>query len=219
MNNICILGATGLVGSLFLQNILEDNRVDTVYTIGRSKTGLKHKKLIEIEFDLFKLNELDLGQYNLSVLCCCIGTTAKKTPDKELYHKIDFGIPVNAAALCEKYQIPIFQVISAFGADSNSKIFYNRTKGEMENSVLLKKIKHIFILQPSLIIGPRKEYRLGEKLAGILMRFFSFLFVGPLRAFRPIEASQIAIAMHKLIYLNHKSGRIISPEIKTIANL
>ncbi|MDA8595947.1 nucleoside-diphosphate sugar epimerase [Flavobacteriaceae bacterium] len=219
MTNIGILGATGLVGSLFLDNILQDSRIDRVYTFGRRKTGVVHSKLVEIESDLFQLNDLAISQYQLSSLCCCIGTTAKKTPDKSQYRKIDLGIPMNAAKLCEANNIPNFQVISAMGANANSKIFYNRIKGEMENAVLSTKIMKTYILQPSLIVGPRKERRLGERLAGSFMKYFSFLFAGPLKNYSPIKASEIAQAMQNLLFVEHPSGRINSTEIKKVASL
>ncbi|MGB0777770.1 MAG: nucleoside-diphosphate sugar epimerase [Flavobacteriaceae bacterium] len=219
MTNIGIIGATGLVGSLFLENILQDSRIDRVYTFGRRKTGVVHKKLVEIELDLFQLDDLEINQYQLSSLCCCIGTTAKKTPDKSLYRKIDLGIPIDAAKLCEANNIPNFQVISAMGANVNSKIFYNRTKGEMEKAVLSRKIGKAYILQPSLIVGPRKEYRLGERLAGGFMKYFSFLFIGPLKNYSPIKASEIAQSMKNLLFVEHPTGRINSTEIKKIASL
>jgi uncharacterized protein YbjT (DUF2867 family) len=66
---------------------------------------------------------------------CCTGTTANKTKDKGLYKQIDFGIPVSAAYLSKKNGIHNFLVVSALGANAESQVFYNKTKGEMEDAV------------------------------------------------------------------------------------
>ena len=157
-----ILGATGLTGSILLERLLTDDRYDGIKVFTRKPLGIKHKKLLEIPANLLELEKY-AEDFSGDEVYCCIGTTTKKTPDKELYRKIDFGIPVACAKLCLKNNIPTILIVSAIGANPESKIFYNKTKGEMEQAVLKLEIENTFILQPSLILGPRKEQRFGEK--------------------------------------------------------
>ena len=192
-----ILGATGLTGKLLLNRLLADESYETVKVFSRRAMGLEHPKLGEYVGDLFKLEHFQ-SNFTGDELFCCIGTTAKKTSDKAIYKQIDYGIPVAAAKLCKQNGIENFTVVSALGANAKSSVFYNRTKGEMEEEVLKQKIQHTYILRPSLIIGHRNEKRLGEAIASCFMNLIQVFLVGRYRKYRAIEAETIASAMHQL---------------------
>ena len=147
-----LLGATGLTGNLLLQQLLKDDDFQKIIPFSRSSVKLRQPKLEEHLIDLFQLkNHKD--QFHADIVFCCVGTTQKKTPDKETYRKVDFGILVTAAKLAKQNNIPKMIVVSAIGADKNSRFFYNKTKGEMEEAVLEQKISETYILRPSLIDG------------------------------------------------------------------
>lgn len=212
-----ILGASGLVGGILLEKLLRDHAFDYILSISRTSLKKKDDKLHELVLDL---KEVDFSRVrtDIDVVFCCVGTTAKKTPDQELYKTIDFGIPANFAAFAKENSIPMFQVISALGADKDSKIFYNRTKGEMEEAVLNQHIPYTYILQPSLIEGPRKEFRLGEKISIALFSLFSWAFVGKLKPYSKIKAETIAQTMLRLaINPITTDNRISSQKIKELA--
>ena len=114
--------------------------------------------------------------------------------------------------------IPTFLVISALGANKKSKIFYNRTKGRMEEEVLRNRIKNTYILQPSLIGGIRNEKRLGEKMAKLFMSVLNPFLIGGLKKYRSIHPKTIVNAMIWLANNEYKSGRIPSNEIQQIAD-
>ena len=189
-----VLGATGLTGGLLLEMLLEDNRYDQVKVFVRKSTGIKHQKLKEFTGYILEL-EYFKKDFFADEVYCCIGTTAKKTPNKKLYKKIDIGIPASAVRLCKINKIDTFIVMSSLGADVNSKVFYNKVKGEMEKSVLKEGVLNTYILRPSIILGNRDESRLGEKIGKIMMSTFQFLMIGKLKKYRPIKADKIAGAM------------------------
>lgn len=211
-----ILGATGLTGKILLENLLMDSRYEKVKLFSRSPVGVAHQKIEEHLIDLFELENVS-DKFKADEVFCCIGTTKKKTPDKNIYRKIDFGIPLSAAKLAKENGIGTFLVISALGADPTSKIFYNRTKGEMENAVLKMNIPNTFILQPSLITGQRNEKRTLESLAMNSMGLVDKLLIGPLKKYRGIEAETIAEAMIYLANNPINKNRIESDEIKRFA--
>ncbi len=105
---------------------------------------------------MFQL-EKEQQNFKADEVYVCIGTTKSKTPDKEKYKKIDKGIPVAAAKLSKQNNINTYVVISALGANSNSSVFYNKVKGEMQEEVLAQNIQNTYIFQPSLISGDREE--------------------------------------------------------------
>lgn len=211
-----ILGATGLTGGLVLDKLLEDNRYAKILVFTRNHVRQKHEKIEEYLIDLFELDQFrDL--FKADEVYCCIGTTKQKTPDKETYRKIDFGIPATAAKLSKKNEIDTFQVISSMGADQNSRIFYNKVKGEMEGAVLEQKIANTYILQPSLIGGQREESRPLEAIWKKIMNIGDQLLVGKLKKYRSIHPEAIADAMIYLANNKYKSGIIHNDEIKNLA--
>lgn len=212
-----ILGATGLTGSLLLDLLLKDARYKTIKVFTRTPLAFKHPKIINFTGDLLALENFEKDFFADEVFCC-IGTTAKKTPDKELYRKIDFGIPVKAAQLSKKNDIETFVTVSSLGADPHSSIFYSRTKGEMEEAVLAVKLRNTYILRPSLILGDRKEERMAENLAGSFFKITEPLLIGPLKKYAPNKATDIAKAM--LAVANDKPARflITAGDIEAAAN-
>ncbi|MCH4552295.1 NAD(P)H-binding protein [Aestuariibaculum lutulentum] len=218
MKTAIILGATGLVGGLVLQLLLEDDRYKKVIVFSRRACGVKHAKLEEHFVDLFNL-ESSSNQFKADVVFCCVGTTKAKTPDKDIYTNIDYGIPVMAAQMCKRNNINTFIVVSALGANVNSSVFYSRLKGDMEHDVLDQKVENTFLLQPSLIAGNREEKRLGESLAKWLMRVINPLLVGKLKKYQSIKPETIARAMVWLDNNVYNEKRIPSDKIKSIANL
>jgi uncharacterized protein YbjT (DUF2867 family) len=209
-----LLGATGLVGGKLLHLLLVDDGYDKVKLFSRSSCDVSHPKIEEHLGDLFQLEQF-AEKFTANVVFCCIGTTKSKTPDKETYRKIDYGIPVNAAKLSKQNSIPCFQVISAMGADVSSRTFYNKTKGEMERDVLAEGVTNTYIFQPSLIGGERDENRFGERVAQFFMGIFSFLIP---KKYEMIAPEIIAKAMLQVANTGYKKHRIPSDEIKEIAN-
>ncbi|MDO7136287.1 NAD(P)H-binding protein [Algibacter lectus] len=212
-----ILGATGLTGNIILHKLIEDDRYKTIKLFSRSKIEGLPDKVEQFIGDLLNLEDFK-PDFKADEVYCCIGTTTKKTPNKEPYKKIDYGIPVTAAKLSKENNIPTFLVISAMGANESSNVFYNKTKGQMEHDVLKRNIKNTFVLRPSLIGGERKEHRLLEKIGLAVFQVIEPLFIGKLKQYKIIDAETIATAMIKLA--NNRSNAeviITSNDIKQIS--
>lgn len=214
-----LLGATGLTGGILLQKLIKDDRYDAIKLFSRTEIDdwMPHK-VKQYVGNLLKLDHFN-ADFTGDEVYCCIGTTAKKTPDKEVYKQIDYGIPVTAAKLAKENNIATFIVISAMGADKNSNMFYNKTKGEMEHDVLQQNIKNTFILRPALIDGDRNESRTLEKIGLVILKFIQPLFVGKLKDYKIINAESIAKAMLNLAnQKTHIKNIITSNQIKILAN-
>ncbi len=202
-----ILGATGLTGRHLLDLLLASDDYETVKIFTRRATGKTHPKLQEIICDVLKLGEY-AGDFSADEVFCCIGTTKAKTPDTGSYRAIDYGIPVTAAKLAEQHKIPTFSVVSAIGADANSRVFYSRTKGEMERDILQCDIPNILVYRPSLIYGKRNEQRLAEAVGTFFVKTLQFLMLGRLRKYRAITGEALANAL--FLGANNKGHRIVS---------
>lgn len=213
-----ILGATGLCGSILLQILLKDNRYKKIKLFSRKTVGIKDVKLQEHLIDMLKLSD-HVSDFMADEVFCCIGTTTAKTPDKALYKKIDYGIPVSAAELCKKNKIRTFVVISALGANAESKVFYNKLKGQMESAVVSMGIPKTHILQPSLIAGYREEKRAAEWFAKKAFIVFNNILIGPFRKYRSISPQTIAGCMVWLASNSYESVRIPSDEIVKLGTM
>ncbi|HUH47777.1 MAG TPA: NAD(P)H-binding protein, partial [Arenibacter sp.] len=210
-----ILGATGLTGSLLVDKLLRDGRYVKVKLFSRSPMGISDPKIEEFIGDMLHLDTFKKDFYADEVFCC-IGTTKAKTPDPELYKKIDLGIPVSAAELCRSNGIDTFLVVSALGADAQSGIAYNRIKGEMETSVIQCGIPKTYILRPSLIVGGRTEKRTGEWIGKQVMKVLNPILLGPLKKYRSINAATIAETMVWLANNNYEGTYIESDAIEKL---
>ncbi len=189
-----ILGATGLTGSYLLELLIQSEDYEKVKVFTRRATGRTHKKLEEIICDVLKLEE-QADKFTADEVFCCIGTTKAKTPDKKLYHAIDYGIPVSSSKLSEQNNITTFSVISAIGANAKSSIFYSRTKGEMEQRILKCNIPNILIYRPSLIYGKRRDKRLFENVGLFFTKIVQMFFIGKMKNYKSIHAKDLAKAL------------------------
>ena len=203
-----LLGATGLTGGHLLQQLIADERYETIKLFSRSKIEGLPLRVEQFIGDLLEMEQFK-NDFTADEVFCCIGTTKSKTPDRSLYKKIDYGIPVSAAKLAKTNGIETFLVMSSMGADKNSSTFYSKTKGEMEHHVLLQNIKNTFILRPALIGGERDEKRTMEKIGLTLFKIVQPLLIGSLKKYRIIRAETIAKAMIKLANIKNHSSEII----------
>lgn len=212
-----ILGATGLTGNLLLEKLISDKNYSKIKLFSRNSVDVSSGKIEEFIIDLLALED-SINDFVADEVFCCIGTTAAKTKDKKLYKAIDSGIPVTAAKIAKENGIGTFIVISSMGADANSSVFYNRTKGEMERDVLKQSINNTYILRPSLIGGNRNEFRLGEKIGKGIMRIFNPLLVGSLEKYKMIHPEKIANYMRILANTKPNETIFSSDNIQEIAN-
>jgi uncharacterized protein YbjT (DUF2867 family) len=186
-----IIGATGLIGGFCLQGLLDDPNYSEVIDFVR-KTILKtHRKLRTI-ITKFDNLEHELSKIQSHDIFCCLGTTIKKARSQDAFKRIDLTLIATAAGLMQKQGAEQFLVLSALGADKDSKVFYNRVKGEMEFALQELGYPCLCIFRPSLLLEPREEFRLGEKIGVILTPLIKPFLLGSLKKYAPVEAEKVA---------------------------
>lgn len=211
-----LLGATGLTGSLLLQKLINDKNYTSIKLFSRKKIEGLPLKVTQYIGNIIDLESFK-SDFTADEVFCCIGTTLKKTPNKDVYRSIDYGIPTKAAKLSKENNIATFMVISALGASSKSALFYNKLKGEMEETVLSFGIKNTYIFQPSYIQGNREENRPMERLYDVIFPALSLFFIGSLKKYKMIKATTIADAMYNLASKKPTIKKIESDQIKEYA--
>jgi nucleoside-diphosphate-sugar epimerase len=189
-----IFGSTGLIGSQLLNILLQDNEYSTVRVVVRSPISLTHKKLEVIVNELTNISSL---KEKISGDRCffCIGTTKSQTPNKNEYRRIEYDIPVQIASIAKKNNVNCFLYISSLGSNPNTNNTYLKNKGEVEEKLKGLNFKQLTIVKPSILLGKRSKFRLGEFLSQRIFVLLSFLFVGPLKKVKPINSKQVAKAI------------------------
>ena len=196
MSNIAVFGSTGLIGSNLLKYLENDIYFSKVNVITRKPIHFKNSKFKNIVIDFSDINSIQDSLKNSQIVFVSIGTTQSKVNwDLKKYKKIDYEIPINIAKEAKKLNINKYLIVSSAGADINARGFYLSLKGQIENDIIKIGIKNTFIFRPSLLMGNRKEKRIGEKIAQVIMPIFSFLLP---KKYRPINAESVAKSMINL---------------------
>jgi uncharacterized protein YbjT (DUF2867 family) len=195
MKTAIVIGATGLVGNLITQKLLEDNRYTKVKVFVRRSFNINNPKLEEhiVDFD-----NIALWKNNLSgdELYSALGTTIKKAGSKEAQYKIDFTYQYETAKAASENGVRKYLLVSSLGANSKSSNFYLQMKGSLDEKVQQLSFDQIRIFRPSILVGDRSEKRFGESL-GIKIAGTITKIIPALKKYQPIEASQVAEAMIK----------------------
>ena len=194
MRSALIVGGTGLVGGYLVDQLLRSDDFSSVTALVRKKGLPFSEKINEVVFD-FKSEESFLELDHCKHVFCCLGTTIKKAGSKEAFRFVDFELPVKLAKWAESNKAESFSILTSMGADSSSSIFYNRVKGEVEQQIQDCSIPRIHIFRPSLIMGKRKEFRIGEIMGKVVFSILNPLMIGVAKKYRGIHAENIAKGM------------------------
>lgn len=208
-----VIGATGLVGGLLVRSLLQNPAYGRIRVLVRRRLELEHPKLEQHVVDWEQLEaQKDLFR-DVDDVYCCLGTTIKKAGSQENFRQVDFHYPVRAAKLAKEQGVSQMLVISSMGADAGSRVFYSRTKGEMEDALSAIGLRALHIFRPSLILGDRKEKRLGEQLAAHAMTFLDRWMKGRVDKYRAIQASTIARAMMNIALVQTSGNHVYSNDV------
>ena len=188
-----LIGATGLIGGELLNLVLKDDYFQTVRILIRRPFNLVHPRLEKKLVDFNDNDSLLVALDNSDVVFCAVGTTQKKVKgDQAAYRKVDYDIPVHAGRFCKMVGCKIFVLVSSVGANSKSKNFYLKLKGEVEDEVETMGLESVHIMRPSMLLGERKESRPLEKIGQAMMKVLSFFLPSK---YKPIKARDVAKAM------------------------
>lgn len=189
-----VAGASGLVGGLLVKALIEAPDFARVYALTRRPLGKEHPKLANRIVVFERMAEQIKGLIANDAFCC-IGSTIAEAGSQEAFREADVDAVLLFAQAARAAKCTRFVVVSSVGANSNSRKFYLRTKGEMEEAVSGLGFVSVDILQPSLLLGSRKEMRLLEILGSIFSPLVNPLLTGSREALRAIPAETVARGM------------------------
>lgn len=164
-----LIGGTGLTGSFLVQQLLADPAIETVISISRRPLKIANAKLAEVSVSgLEQLPSVE-AKIRGEIYFCCLGTTIIAAGSKQNFEKVDHDAIVAFAKIAKAHDAKSFTLVSAMGANAKSTIFYNQVKGRSEDDVKALGLRSLVIFRPALLVGPRYEFRLTEKLASLVL--------------------------------------------------
>ncbi len=187
-----VIGSTGLSGKALLKKLASDQRYSEVTAFTRREFPITNDKIKPLIVDFDNTDEWN-DKINGNVLFSAMGTTMKTAGSKENQYKVDFTYQYEVAKAAAENGVEIYCLVSSVGANSKSRIFYSRIKGELEDAISELPFKKIRILQPGPITGNRDDNRIMEKLSVSVIRFFNKL--GLLKKYTPALGEDIAKAL------------------------
>lgn len=197
-----VVGATGVVGKELVKQLCQHPEFSQVVCLVRREFDFTSAKLTQhiVDFEQPE-NWQNLVQGN--VVFCALGSTIKKAGSKSALQKIDLDLPVTIANIAKHNVVQSFALVSSTGANANSTSFYLSLKGKLEQHLTSLQFSTLSIVRPSLIVGNRDEFRLGEEIAVAALKLLKHVPV--IKRYRSITGQQVAKALIHY-YLANPSG-------------
>ena len=201
---VLLAGATGLVGQEILHALLADDTVSTAHALVRRPLAMAHPKLTAHVVDFTALPILP----EADEIYLALGTTIKVAGSQAAFRAVDYDANLALARAAFKAGARRLGVVSAMGADSTSRIFYNRVKGELEVALEAIGFEAFVIARPALLTGERaalgQAARPGERIGAVLAGLLRPIIPAD---YRPIKASAVARAL--LAHVPRAQGQVI----------
>ena len=212
MKTALLFGASGLVGSHLLNQLIKDTNYSKIKLFVRSVTEIIDPKVEIIKTDF---NNLQNHKEDFKGDDCffCIGTTKQNSSDKDEYRRVELDIPKEIAKIAKLNLVNSFIFVSALYANPKSSGDYVRFKGLVEEELKRLNFPKLALMRPSFLMGDRKEKRVGEKIGIFVFKLLSPLLLGPLKKMRPINAETVAKAMIRAANENLEKNILESNEI------
>ena len=195
-----IIGATGATGKDLLSQLLADDTYSEVHCFVRKSLALSHPKL-HAHVVNFDTPEAWADLLHGDAAFSCLGTTLAVAGSKEAQWRVDYDYQYAFAEHCKNNGVSTFVLVSAAGAKAQSKLFYNRMKGALEEAVKKLNFPRLLIFQPSILIRSNSD-RSGENFT--VKAFKSLNKLGILKRYRPMPTEILAEKMLSAVYNSPK---------------
>ena len=186
-----VIGATGATGKDLVAQLLEDTAFDNVHIFVRRDVDLHHDKLHVHVVDFDRMDEWK-EQLQGDVLFSSLGTTIKKAGSQQAQWKIDYTYQYEVAKAAKANGVKTMALVSSAWATADSKVFYTRMKGQLEEDIKKLGFRSLSIMRPPSLIRKDTD-RLGERLSVSLLQTLNK--IGLLKSLRPMPTAQVAKAM------------------------
>lgn len=189
MKTAIVLGATGLIGQNLINKLAQQSHIKKVIAVTRKAVEYTHPK-IENQVVDFSFLEQYRHIFSGDILFSCLGTTKKQAGSTIEQRIVDVDYQFTVAKLAASNGVTEYFLVSSSGANPSSKNAYLQMKGELEDKIIQLGFQRVCIFQPSLLLGERNHFRLGEKIASWILP--SLCKLPFLKRYNPIYGHQVA---------------------------
>jgi uncharacterized protein YbjT (DUF2867 family) len=190
-----VAGSSGMVGGQLLPLLLQAPQYTRVHALSRRPLPFDHPRMANRVVRFEASLQAQLKGLQCQDAFCCLGTTIREAGSQTAFRAVDHDLVLEFSQLARSCGAERMVVVSAVGANAASKNFYLRVKGEMEKALEGLGFRSLDILQPSLLLGSRRELRPLELGAQVAMRMVNALLLGRWVRYRAIAATTVAAAM------------------------
>ncbi|EGQ7877400.1 NAD(P)H-binding protein [Vibrio parahaemolyticus] len=221
--NTCVIiaGATGLVGSKVVENLIAQSGISHLYSLSRRPLKdiydptNKIIPIIDAELTIHQWNE---NQTTPDIGFICLGTTLKQAGSKENLRKVDVELVTSVAQQMKMVGVKRLAVVSSLGANRSSPSHYLACKGQMEQNIEKMGFDEMVFVRPGPLVGERDHPRSDEKLVQALFKVIRPLMIGKLSNFLPIKAEEVAKAMIYQVY-SYQENSVVYLQRKEMLDL
>lgn len=190
-----VAGATGLIGTELIKQMLEEDPVTRIYALSRRELPFFHPKLEVLQNKQLQVQEWDTDKPSPKYGFICLGTTIKQAGSKQELERIDYELVCDVAQTMKVLGVTHLAVVSSYGASVRSLSHYLRCKGKMEMAIERLGFEHITFVRPGPLVGLRDTPRTDEAIVQVVLKSLRPLMFGKLAKLIPIQASEVAKAM------------------------
>ncbi len=195
MKKAILFGASGFVGSKLVQELIHNSNYTEITIVVRKPLDINHPKLKMVIGGFDTMPEL-IEKVIIDEIFIALGAIQNSKQSSNEFYQIDHDYPVLAARIAKENGAKSVFLVTAAGANANSKFKYVKTKGETERDIIALNFDHTHIFRPTMIIGDRKEKRPMEKFGMKIWKIIHPIFIGRQKNFNEIDGKDIAKAMN-----------------------
>ncbi|PAU37966.1 nucleoside-diphosphate sugar epimerase [Vibrio coralliilyticus] len=199
---VMVAGATGLIGTELIKQMLEEDPVTRIYALSRRELPFFHPKLEVLQNKQLQVQEWDADKPSPKYGFICLGTTIKQAGSKQELERVDYELVCDVAQTMKVLGVTHLAVVSSYGASVRSLSHYLRCKGKMEMAIERMGFEHITFVRPGPLVGLRDTPRTDEAIVQVVLKSLRPLMFGKLAKLIPIQASEVAKAMQYGILTN-----------------
>lgn len=202
-HTIVFFGATGAVGSVAFNRLLQFPEVTEVLSLGRRAIDVK-KYIPNVKsevVDIHNPNTYSALIEGVTTAICTLGVGEPSKLSKAEFVKVDKTAVLEFAKVCKSKGVEHFQLLSSVGVSKKAKNFYLRTKGELIDELIQLDFERLSIFQPSMILTPQNRYGYTQALTLKLWPKLDFILQGKLRKYRGIKVERLGNAIANNVLL------------------
>jgi uncharacterized protein YbjT (DUF2867 family) len=194
--SVLLLGASGAVGGEVLKTLLTMPEVSRITVLTRRPLDSP----LNPKITLHVVDVLDPESYqahlkNHNIAICTLGVGQPTKASQEEFTRIDKQAVLDFARACRTAGVRHFSLLGAIAADSKSRSFYLRSKGELRDAIAAMGFERFTVFQPAMILTPQNRYGVSQAVMLALWPIVSPLMIGSLNKFRGNRVEDLGRAM------------------------